>query len=200
MTVEVEDRADAAADADEVKVQRLGTGPADDAVLRRWRRAALAAGALAIVAGVALGWQSGRTDPTPTHAAATAAARDQVLIAASEAVETLNTLDHRDVAGGLETWESVTTGELGDQIAGIQADQAAALAEAGAVSTARVVEAAVVDLDAAAGAAEVIAFVEVTIQPGSGRASVDRHQYSVEMRRVDGRWLVAALTAMGSEQ
>lgn len=199
MTVEVEERVHAG-DHGAVKVQRLGTGRTEDAVLRRWRRTALAAGALAVVAGIALGWQTARSAPAPTDGPSTAAARDQVVIAASEAVETLNTLDHRDVAGGLDAWESVTTGELGDQIAAIQSDQAEALKEVGAVSTGRVVEAAVLDLDAAAGTAEVIAFVEVTVSPRAGRSSIDHHQYSVQMRRVDGRWLVAVLTPTELEQ
>ncbi|WP_188111370.1 hypothetical protein [Nocardioides antri] len=200
MTVEVEARADALADRKVVTVRRRGSETADGAAIRRWRHRAYAAAVLALAAGAVLLWQGARPDAVPTDTAHAAETRDQVLIAASAAVETLNTLDHRDVPGGIDAWESVTTGGLGDQIEGIGEKEVVALAKAGAVSTARVVEAAVVELDVSAGSAEVLAFTEVTVTPRSGADAIDRHRYVVELQRVDERWLVTALTPMELER
>ncbi|WP_188113465.1 hypothetical protein [Nocardioides humilatus] len=181
-----------------VTVRRVATVGADVG-LRRWRRATVLAAVLALLAGTALMWATAR--PEPDGAAATiATARDQALIDGSAAVETLHTLDHRDVADGLDSWAAVTAGELHDQVAAIDRKRAAALADVGAVSTARVVEAAIVDLDTDAGTAELIAFVEVTVVPRSGPDTVERSPYSVALRRDGGHWKVTALTPMEIEQ
>lgn len=200
MTIDVEERDRLREEGHAITVERLGTATTDRAGLRRWRRRALAAGVGAVAAVTALVWQATRPAPEPTAAAAAANGRDQALIAAIESVEVLNTLDHRDVESGLDAWASVTTGELHDQIAGIGGDEADALADAGAISTGRVIEAAVLELDAAAGTAAVIAFTEVTVTPGSGADSVERHRYAVDLERVDGDWLVAALVPVELEQ
>src|SRR5687768_3777940 len=49
--------------------------------------------------------------------AAYAAQRDEALAAGEQAVQNLNTLDHRDLNQGLDLWESSTTGELHEQLA-----------------------------------------------------------------------------------
>ena len=48
--------------------------------------------------------------------AAYAGQRDAALAAGEQAVQNLNTLDHRDVNRGLDLWESSTTGELHEQL------------------------------------------------------------------------------------
>lgn len=196
MTVDVEEREGATGDGRAVTVQRLGAGEAEAVERRRWRRRAATALVVAIAAVGVLAWQAARPAAEAPGAVRAAETRDQVVIAASEAVEVLNTLDHRDVEGGLDAWETVTTGALHEEILAIGAEQADALAEAGVVSSARVVEAAVLDLDATGGTAQVIAFTEVTVTPRSGPDAVNRSRYVVELRRVDERWLVEAMTTM----
>lgn len=200
MTVDVEDRGEAVDDRRAITVQRLGTAATDAAERRRWRRRAMAAVVVVLVAVGLLAWQAPKPAEEPTGAAFAAETRDQVVVAASEAVEVLNTLDHRDVEGGVDAWENVTTGALHEELVAIGAEEAAALADAGAVSSARVVEAAVLDLDVDAGTAHVIAFTEVTVTPRSGPDAVNRHRYVVDLRRVDGRWLVEAMATMELEQ
>ncbi|MZG16149.1 hypothetical protein GTY44_22115, partial [Streptomyces sp. SID5914] len=46
-----------------------------------------------------------------------AAQRDAALSAGEQAVQNLNTLDHRELKRGLDLWESSTTGELHEQLA-----------------------------------------------------------------------------------
>lgn len=171
--------------------------PPDD--VRRARRRLLAAAVAALVGVVTLAWQLTAAESAGPSLEADAAIRDEVVIAGSDAVEVLNTLDHRHVASGLDAWASVTTGALVDQIAGIDRRQAAALARAGAESTARVVEAAVVSLDVAQGEASLIAFVEVSVDRAEGPDAVERQRYAVDLREVSGRWLVEALVPMELE-
>lgn len=200
MTVDVEEREEAVGDGRAITVQRLGARESEAAERHRWRRRAAAALVVAVAAVGLLAWQAARPAAEATGVERAAETRDQVLIAASEAVEVLNVLDHRDVEAGVEAWEAVTAGALHEEIVTIGAEQADALAAGGSVSSARVVEAAVLDLDAAGGSAQVIAFTEVTVTPPSGPDSVKRHRYLVDLRRVDDRWLVEAMALMELEQ
>lgn len=176
-----------------IRVVRVDAEPASIDALGRWRRRAVAACAAAFLASVTLGWQLSLSAP-PSALTGASATRDEVVIAASDAVEVLNTLDHRAVEAGLGDWESVATGALADQVTSIDRRQRSALADAGTVSTARVVDAAVVELDVDAGTATVIALTEVTVTPESGEPAARRHRYTADLRLVDGRWLVEALT------
>jgi len=196
MTVDVEDREEAVGSGRAITVQRLGPGESEAAERRLWRRRMAAALVVAVAAVAVLAWQAARPAAEATGEARAAETRDQVVIAASEAVEVLNVLDHRDVEGGVAAWETVTAGALHEEVVAMGAEQIDALAEAGAVSSARVVEAAVLDLDAEAGSAQVVAFTEVTVRPRSGPDSVRRHRYLVDLVRVDGRWLAEAMTLM----
>ncbi len=200
MTVDVEEREETVGDGGAITVQRVDPAEADAAERHRWRRRAMVAVVIAIVAVGLLVWQASRPAAEPTGVGLAAETRDQVVIAASEAVEVLNTLDHRDVEGGVDTWETVTTGELHEQMVAIDAEEVEVLADAGAVSSARVVEAAVLELDAGAGTAQVIAFTEVTVTPPSGPDQVNRQRNLVDLRRVDDRWLVEVLAPMELEQ
>jgi Mce-associated membrane protein len=191
---------DTTPEARPITVIRVDPGqPRADAV-RRWRRRLPAAAVAALVGLAALAWQLTTEPSDDSELEAAAMARDGVVIAASGAVEVLNTLDHRDVAAGLEAWESVATGALQEQIGAIDRRESAALARAGAVSSARVVEAAVVSLDVDAGTATAIAFTEVTVTARSGSDVVEHHRYSVDLRRVGERWLVEAMVPMELEQ
>lgn len=121
--------------------------------------------------------------------------RDVVLVEASAAVEALNTLDHRDVPAGIERWRSVSTGTLADQLADVGEEEMQLLAEQQSISTGRVVDAAVLDLDAET--ATVLAAVEVTVvddsEGGSDEPEVKRNRFSAQLEKVDGEWKLASL-------
>lgn len=154
-----------------------------------WLVALLLVAALVAASGVFMGWQADR-DPDR----ASAETRDTVLIETRQAIETMNTLDYRSVDKGVKAWSQVTTGTLRDQLAGVSADDRALLAEQKKISTGRVVDAAVIDVDD--GSATVIAAVEVTVRDAAkpdSEPTVKRNRFSADLVKVGGRWKLESL-------
>lgn len=152
---------------------------------------------VALVAGV-VSWQ--RAGDHDAAAVARAALRDTVLITARSHIETMNTLDHDDVDGGLERWQDVTTGTLKDQIAATDAETRQLMADQQMVSTGKVVDAAVLDLTAST--ATVIASVEVTVRNDadpSAVPSVKRNRFAADLVKVGDRWLLEGLDQVAVE-
>ncbi|REK72793.1 hypothetical protein DX116_04110 [Aeromicrobium endophyticum] len=145
--------------------------------------------ALVAASGAFMWWQA---DHDPDRAAAQT--RDTVLIEARQAIETMNTLDYRSVDKGVKAWSQVTTGTLRDQLAGVSADDRTLLAEQKKISTGRVVDAAVIDVDD--GSATVIAAVEVTVRDAAkpnSEPTVKRNRFSADLVKVGGRWKLESL-------
>ena len=157
---------------------------------RRWWPLLLVTLAAAVaVSGLLMWWQA---DQDPLRAKAER--RDAVLIDARHDIETMNTLDYRSVDEGVKKWSQVTTGTLRDQLAGVSADDRKLLAEQKKISTGRVVDAAVVDVDATS--ATVIAAVEVTVKDAAKPDSdptVKRNRFSAQLVKVGGRWKLESL-------
>lgn len=157
---------------------------------RAWLPAlALAVGVAVLVSGAVAWWRSGH-DPEADRAAW----RDSALVAARQHVATMNTLDTRDVDAGLAAWAEVTTGTLHDQFAEVDEAERALLADQGTVSVGRVVDAAVLEVDATT--ATVIVAVEITVadeaDPGAEPA-VKRNRFRADLLRVGGAWKVEDL-------
>lgn len=155
----------------------------------RWRLVLLVVAVLLAASGLFAWWQASHDESRQE-----ALARDAVLIQARQHIERLNTLDYRDVSAGVKAWQSVTTGTLRDQLAGVGADDRKLLAEQKKISTGRVVDAAVVDLDGTS--ATVIAAVEVTVKddakPGS-EPTVKRNRFTADLTQVRGDWKLESL-------
>ncbi|MFD1248683.1 hypothetical protein ACFQ3F_12860 [Nocardioides ginsengisoli] len=128
--------------------------------------------------------------------------RDRVLIAARHGIETMNTLDYRDLDGGLAAWADVTTGTLHDQLVSTSKPDRALLADQHASSVGTVLDAGVVDLDH--DSASVIAAVEVTVTPAdepgdepgdkaAAKPTVKRNRFAADLVKVGGRWLLESL-------
>lgn len=120
--------------------------------------------------------------------------RDAVLISARQDIEIMNSLDYRSVDKGLKNWQSVTTGTLHDQIASVDADDIKLLADQKKISTGKVVDAAVVDLDETS--ATVIASIEVTVKDDadkSAKPTVKRNRFSADLKMVGGHWKLETL-------
>ncbi|GAA1743319.1 hypothetical protein [Aeromicrobium alkaliterrae] len=147
---------------------------------------ALILGVVLAVVGSWLWWQASNDDQL-----AAAETRDSVLIAATGAIETINSLDYRDVDAALTEWEDVTTGVQHDQIAATDDMQRQMLADQKKIATGEVVDAAVLRLDG--DEATVVAAVEITVvddaAPGS-EPTLKRNRFSAEMKKVDGTWLI----------
>lgn len=127
-----------------------------------------------------------------------AATRDAVLLDAQQDIVVLNTLDYRSVDAGLKRWSAASTGTLHDSLAHVGAATRRHIVAARRITTAKVLDAAVVALDTQAGTATVIASVELHVAPaGGGPATIRRERLRAEMSRVGGTWKVASLSQVG---
>ncbi|MEZ3179790.1 hypothetical protein KYY02_14185 [Streptomyces pimonensis] len=125
--------------------------------------------------------------------AAYAAQRDEALAAGEQAVQNLNTLDHRDLDQGLDLWESSTTGELHEQLKSGRSEFAHQVREAKTVTTARVLSGAVAELDDRAGRARVLVALRVTVRASDGARTDKDSRMLGELTRTGGRWKLSAL-------
>lgn len=176
-------------------------GSSDDAGTRSGELGRVLELAVLLLAVVLLAWgtvswvrASGHDDAE----VARAELRDKVLITARSHVETLNTLDSRDLAGGLAKWEAVSTGTFKDQLAATTKETTDLLASQGKSSTAKVVDAAVTDLQD--DSATVIAVAEVSVadaEDPSVKPTVKRNRFTVDLTKVGGKWLVESLIFVG---
>ncbi|WP_081239507.1 nuclear transport factor 2 family protein [Streptomyces viridosporus] len=150
--------------------------------------------ALTLVAGGFAAW-TGQDWYRAAHddRAAYAAQRDEALAAGEQAVQNLNTLDHRDLKQGLDLWESSTTGELHEQLASGRAEFAEQVKAAKTVTTARVLSGAVTELDDRAGRARVLIALRVTVGASDGAKTDKDSRMLGELTRTGGRWKLSAL-------
>ncbi|SDC15026.1 nuclear transport factor 2 family protein [Streptomyces prasinopilosus] len=125
--------------------------------------------------------------------AAYAGQRDEALAAGEQAVQNLNTLDHRNLDRGLDLWESSTTGELHEQLASGRKEFAEQVKEAKTVTTARVLSGAVAEIDDRAGRARVLVALRVTVRAADGAKTDKDSRMLGELTRTEGRWKLSAL-------
>jgi Mce-associated membrane protein len=153
---------------------------------------------LAVVAFLGAGW-FGLSWYWATHdkSLAVGMERDAVLRDAQRAVLTLNTLNYRQVQDGLTLWEQSATGSLLDQLRANRATYARAITDSATVSSAKVLDAAVVSLDARAGTAQVLAGVDVTSQLEQSDPGCVHRRVRLEMVRVGDTWKVSTLAPVG---
>ncbi|MER7865375.1 hypothetical protein ABTX61_40135 [Amycolatopsis japonica] len=159
-------------------------------------RALTVVAALAVLAAAWFGWSwwSAAGD----DGLARGREREAVLAAASGQLEVLNTIDYRSGAKDVDRWLGVTTGRLGKDLTGdrqIQIDRATA---SKTVATAKLKQAAVTELDAAAGTARLMAVLDVRVSTGGGSAVPKVSRLTVDYQRVEDRWKVSAVQAAGS--
>ncbi|MFI0447288.1 hypothetical protein [Actinomadura sp. 6N118] len=149
---------------------------------------------LALVAVVTAGWfvydwNAAKDDP----ARDVAAARDQALAQGRQAMVNLNTLDHRATDRDLKVWQDSSTGELYNQIAAGREGLAADVNRNKTVTSAKILEAAITELDAAAGKATMIAAVRVTVTPPTGAATTRTSRQTGQLTRTAEGWKLASL-------
>lgn len=152
---------------------------------RTWLPWAVLVLAFAVAASGLFAWRSAATD----DAVALAKTRDTVLIAATQHIATLNSLDYRDVDAGLKGWSAVTTGTLHDQLAQVDQENRELLADQKKISVGKVIDAALTSLDDRT--ATVIAAVEITVTDDAKAGSeptVKRNRFSADLVKVKGTW------------
>ncbi|WP_406112948.1 nuclear transport factor 2 family protein [Streptomyces sp. NBC_01014] len=150
--------------------------------------------ALALLAAGAAAW-GGWSWYAAAHddSAAYARTRDSVLAAGEQAVQNMNTLDHRKVASGLDAWESSTTGDLHQQLTNGRTEFEKQIKEARTVSTAKVLSGAVTELDARTGKASVMVALRITVTAPKGKPSEKESRLLGELTRTSGGWKLSAL-------
>lgn len=150
--------------------------------------------ALAVCAAGAAGWGGWlRYEATHDDAAAFARTRDDALAAGEQAVQNMNTLDHRSLERGLDSWEQSTTGDLHSQLVDGRDAFAEQIAEAKTVSTAEVLSGAVTELDQRAGRAGVMVALRVTVTAPKGEPAVKESRLLGSLTRTAGGWKLSAL-------
>ncbi len=151
--------------------------------------AVLAAAAVVFAAQSGWGWYSAARAGVP----ALAQTRDQVLQAGEQDVQNFSTLDYRHVSAGLNLWEQSSAGALRAQIVAGRTRFQQQVEQAKTVTTARVLDAAVVTLNVAAGTASIIAAVQLTVIPSQGAAVSKQTRLQGQLTRTATGWKLTAL-------
>ncbi|MDQ2789675.1 MAG: hypothetical protein M3Y73_08185 [Actinomycetota bacterium] len=125
--------------------------------------------------------------------------RDNVLRDAQRSTLTLNTLDYRRVQDGLNLWEQSAAGSLLSQLRANRDTYVRAITDSTAVTTARVLDAAVASLNPRAGTAQALVGVDVTSQAEQGDPSCAHRRVRLDMVRVGDTWKVGTLTPIGDD-
>lgn len=147
-----------------------------------------------LIAAIAAAW-SGWSWYGAEHddSLAYSAARDEALQNGEQAIQNLNTLDYRALDKSLQSWVDSSTGDLQRDITQGRAGFEQKMREAQTVSTAKVLEGAVTELDDRSGKARVIVAVEVTVTPPKGDPVVKRNRLIGELTRTRAGWKLSAV-------
>ncbi|WIX75239.1 hypothetical protein QRX50_27290 [Amycolatopsis carbonis] len=155
------------------------------------QRPAATAAVIAALAAAGTGWwwaSAAHSDPVSI-----AADREAAESAGETAVATLTTANYTTADADLRKWETVTTGPLLDQIRAGHAQGVTALQTAKSTTTARVLDAALSQLDPQAGTAQLMAVVEVTASQGATPAAVKRNRFQATVTRTADGWKLSAV-------
>ncbi|MEI7030210.1 nuclear transport factor 2 family protein [Streptomyces pratensis] len=154
----------------------------------------IAALALTVGAAGAAGWGGWqRYEAAHDEAASFAQTRDDALAAGEQAVQNMNTLDHRALEEGLDSWEQSTTGDLRRQLVEGRDAFARQIAEAKTVSTATVLAGAVTELDQRSGRAGVMVALRVTVKAPKGEPAVKESRLLGSLTKTSEGWKLSAL-------
>lgn len=175
LTIEADEQAEPTEETPAADTSRRGRLPAV---------ALLVAAVLVMGSGLFAWWQAAGDEDI-----ARAETRDAALIAGRQHIETIQSLDYREIDKGLKAWNEITTGTMNDQIKAITEEDRKLLADQKKISTTKVIDAAVLDLEETT--ATVIAAVEITVadDPAANiEPTVKRNRYSAGLVLVRGSW------------
>lgn len=145
--------------------------------------------ALCCAAWAGFTWYAAAHDDTLAYAAT----RDEVREAGEQAVQNLNTLDHRRLEADLDSWEDSTTGELRAQLKKGRKQFAQQIRAARTVSSARILSSAVAELDERAGRAGVLVAVRTTVEAPKEKPATKQTRMRAELTRTSHGWKLSAL-------
>jgi Mce-associated membrane protein len=119
--------------------------------------------------------------------------RDAALQDGQSAIINFNTLDYQDVDRGLQRWEDNSTGALRDEVRQGRLDYATRIVQAKSTTTARILDAGIVELDDRAGKARMIAVVQVTVTINGQQPTNKQDRYQAELTREGEKWKLSGL-------
>ncbi len=149
----------------------------------------LAVAAAVFAAWSGLSWHSAAQAGT----GALAQTRDEVLQEGELDVQNFNTLDYRQVSQGLALWEQSSAGALRAEIVAGQAQFAEQVEQAKTITTAKILDGALVTLNTQAGTASIIAAVQLTVIPAKGAAVIKQTRLEGQLTRTASGWKLTAL-------
>jgi Mce-associated membrane protein len=149
---------------------------------------------LALIAGGAAGW-TGWSWWSAAHddSLRFSQTRDEVLRSAEQAVQNLNTLDYRTADSGIDLWIESTTGSLHDQLTQGRQNFLTQIQKAKTITTAKILDGAVTELDDRAGKASVIVAIELTVTPATGRPNTKRERLAGQLTRTGSTWKLSSI-------
>lgn len=120
--------------------------------------------------------------------------RDAALRVAKEMAVTLATSDSAHPEDSLHSWQAVATGPLLDKLRQDSAQYVGDMKRAASTTNARVVDAALTELDPDAGTATAIAALDVTQTPlaTNGRPTMQKPRMKLTLNYTDAGWKVAS--------
>lgn len=145
---------------------------------------------LAACVGCVLWWQAA-TDPEVRLAHT----REVVLDAGARVLVDLNTIGPDDAEADLDRWERGATGPLLEDLRGKREQNLAAVRGVGTSTSARLLRAAVTEVDA--DRARMLAALDVSVTDREGRATQKRSRLDAELARTPEGWKVATVEAVG---
>ena len=154
--------------------------------------------ALVVVSAVFAAWFGWTWRSGSSEAIEFVDAREDVLRVGEEGVSVLNTLDHRNIDAGMDIWLASSTGDLHDTLARTRDDSRARLAAAKSTTSARVLDAAVTELDTVRGLAKLIAAAEISVARDGAQPTVRTRRFQAELTRTDAGWKLSALAVVHS--
>lgn len=150
--------------------------------------------ALAVAAALAAAW-SGWSWYGAAHdgSRAYAQARDEVLQSGEQGIQNLNTLDYRSLTQSLKAWQDSSTSDLYRDIVQGRAQFEQEVQKAKTITSAKVLESAVTELDTHSGKARVIVAMEITVTPPTGQPAIKKSRLIGELTKTASGWKLSAL-------
>lgn len=161
----------------------------------RIRNVPLAAASVLAVAAAACAVLFGWSWYSAAHSAALSRARtrDAALADAEQSVLNFNTLDYHQASAGLNLWLDSSTGPLHSQLSKNLKQEISLVQSKQTITSAKILDGAVTQLDASAGTATVMVAVAVTVTPAKGSPFTERESEVGQLTRTSSGWLLNSL-------
>ncbi|GAA0504783.1 hypothetical protein GCM10011581_33600 [Saccharopolyspora subtropica] len=124
---------------------------------------------------------------------ARAEVRDDALRDGQTAIINFNTLDYQDVDHGLQRWEDSSTGPLREEVRKGRQDYRTQIQQARSKTTAKILDAGIVELDEQVGKARMIAVVQLTVTIEGQQPVTKQDRYQAELTREGEVWKLSGL-------